>query len=117
MTLEEQKRLYGGESPLNAQRRLLKEQKLILAAIRAENDGKADAGKVMNIAAEAINELCRADAKHGPMAEKVEGLYTLKCEVMELTREVHRGKHDPAAMRKEAIQVAAMAIKFLRDCC
>lgn len=63
------------------------------------------------------DELARADKKHGSMAEMVEGLYTLQCEVMELAREVHRKNHDPEAMKKEAIQVAAMAIKFLRDCC
>lgn len=61
-------------------------------------------------------ELDRADRKHPPMAEMVEGLYTLKCEVMELEREVIRRNFDPSAMKKEAIQVAAMAIKFLRDC-
>lgn len=69
------------------------------------------------LADEAIRELARADAKHGPMAEKVEGIFTLQCEVMELAREVHRKNHDPQAMRREAVQVAAMAIKFLRDCC
>lgn len=69
------------------------------------------------LAAEALSELDRADAKHGPMLEPVEGLYTLRCEVMELAREVHRAHRDPEALRKEAVQVAAMAIKFLRDCC
>lgn len=69
------------------------------------------------LAAEALTELDRADAKHGPMAEMVEGVYTLQCEVMELAREVNRKNHDPQAMHKEAVQVAAMAIKFLRDCC
>lgn len=63
-----------------------------------------------------LEELSRADAKHGPMAEPVEGLYTLRCEVMELAREVHRKNQDPAAMRKEALQCTAMALKFLRDC-
>ena len=66
---------------------------------------------------EVMEELKRADKKHAPMAEKVEGLFTLKCEVMELEREVVRINHDKQAMRTEAIQVAAMSIKFLRDCC
>jgi hypothetical protein len=64
-----------------------------------------------------FDELEAADKKYPPMAEKVEGLHTLKCEVAELEREIMRVNHDPAAMRKEAIQVAAMALKFLRDCC
>jgi len=71
----------------------------------------------LNIAFEAIEELDRADKKHGAMAEMVEGLYTLRCEVMELAREVHRKNNNTDAMRREAIQCAAMAIKFVRDCC
>lgn len=73
--------------------------------------------KELQIVGEIETELARADAKHGPMLEPVEGLYTLRCEVMELAREVHRKNQDPQAMRKEAVQVAAMAVKFLRDCC
>lgn len=66
---------------------------------------------------EVFAELSRADCKHPPMAESIEGFHTLLCEVTELQREVFRRNHDAQAMRKEAIQVAAMALKFLRDCC
>ena len=66
---------------------------------------------------EVFDELDRSDKKYGPMAEEREGLHTLKCEVAELEREVMKKKDDPEAMRKEAIQVAAMGLKFLRDCC
>lgn len=66
---------------------------------------------------EVINELDRSDKKYGAMAEEREGLHTLKCEVAELEREVMKKKDDPVAMRKEAVQVAAMGLKFLRDCC
>ena len=66
---------------------------------------------------EVFDELDRSDHKYGPMAEEREGLHTLKCEVAELEREVMKAKDDPEAMRKEAIQVAAMGLKFLRDCC
>lgn len=62
-------------------------------------------------------ELYKADQKHGPMQECIEGLYTLRCEVEELTREVHRKNKDLPQLRKEAVQVGAMALKFLRDCC
>lgn len=64
-----------------------------------------------------FNELDRSDKKHGKMMEMVEGLHTLKCEVAELEREIMRANHDPAAMKVEAVQVAAMGLKFLRDCC
>ena len=63
------------------------------------------------------NELNKADSKHPPMAEMIEGLHTLKCEVAELEREIMRKNFDDPDMVKEAIQVAAMAVKFLRDCC
>lgn len=71
---------------------------------------------IAKIFAEILDELDRADAKHPPMAEKVEGFYTLKCEVTELEREIHRKNFDGEAARKEAVQVGAMAIKLLRDC-
>ena len=66
---------------------------------------------------EVFNELDRSDHIHGKMPEMVEGLHTLKCEVAELEREIMRKNHDPAAMKVEAVQVAAMGLKFLRDCC
>ena len=64
-----------------------------------------------------LNELQSADRKHPPMVEMVEGLHTLKCEIAELEREIMRQNFNHVTMTKEAIQVAAMALKFLRDCC
>jgi hypothetical protein len=64
-----------------------------------------------------IKELAAADHKYPPMAEAVEGLHTIKCELAELEREIMRKGFDQKAMTKEGIQVAAMAVKFLRDCC
>ena len=64
-----------------------------------------------------LAELARADAKHPPMAEPREGFLTLKCEVTELEREVFRVNVSPEDVRREAIQCAAMCLKFLRDCC
>ena len=60
----------------------------------------------VEILAEINAELSRADKKHGPMGGKIEGLYTLRCEVEELSREVMKESHDPKSMRKEALQVA-----------
>ena len=64
-----------------------------------------------------LNELAAADRKYPPMAEAVEGLHTIKCELAELEREIMRQGFDQKAMIKEAIQVSAMSLKFLRDCC
>ena len=64
-----------------------------------------------------IKELAAADHKYPPMAEAVEGLHTIKCELAELEREIMRKGFDQKALSKEAVQVAAMAVKFLRDCC
>lgn len=62
-------------------------------------------------------ELIGADKKYGLMPERVDGIHTLKCELAELDREVHRINFNHDEMTKEAIQVAAMAVKFLRDIC
>lgn len=65
------------------------------------------------------DELLRADLKykHDPMTTAEMGLATIKCELMELEREVVRPKRHPEWLRKEAVQVAAMAVKLLRDVC
>lgn len=66
-------------------------------------------------------ELNRAYAQFPNFHSPHEGFAVLKEEVDELWLEV-RGKSDgpqglrKLAMRKEAIQVAAMAIRFIRDC-
>jgi hypothetical protein len=69
------------------------------------------------ILAAIILELNRADLKHPPMDGCEEGIETLRCEVQELNREVKRLNRDDEAMLKEAVQVGAMAVKFMRDCC
>jgi hypothetical protein len=73
--------------------------------------------KVVDIVGEVIKELNRADKKYRHMPESVEGLKTLQCEVCELDREVFRVNQDSDQKLTEAIQVAAMAVKFIRDCC
>ena len=66
---------------------------------------------------EIVSELRRADKKyqHDPMSTAELGLATIKCEVAELEREVLRPVYHEEWMRKEAIQCAAMCVKFLRD--
>lgn len=67
-------------------------------------------------------ELRRAMEKFPPMHSAHEGYAVTLEELDELWQEVQR-KNDgsdpgrPAAMRKEAIQVAAMATRFVIDCC
>ena len=64
-----------------------------------------------------LRELLSADSKHARMDGHEEGVETLKCEVQELYRETKRKEIDMPDMIAEAVQVAAMAVKFLRDCC
>ena len=64
-----------------------------------------------------VNELDKATKTHGSFASAHEGWAVLKEEVDELWDEVKRRVKDPVAMRKEAIQVAAMGLRFVFDVC
>lgn len=74
------------------------------------------------IIGEVMNELVSAVMDFPPMHSGHEGFAILKEEVDELWDEV-RAKNDgsdqdrTARMRKEAIQVAAMALRFIHDVC
>lgn len=68
--------------------------------------------KIITLIAE---ELRYADKKYGSMKNRFDGLHTIKCEMAEFERAVVCG-HDHDDLEKEAVQVAAMAVKFLRDC-
>jgi hypothetical protein len=65
-----------------------------------------------------LSELADAQATHGPFHSAHEGYAVLLEEVDELKDEVWKSpkKRNLAAMRREAIQVAAMALRFLEDC-
>ena len=58
-------------------------------------------------------ELKRATSQHGGFASWHEGYAVLLEEVEELWDEVKRKNRNVYAARKEAIQVAAMAVKFV----
>lgn len=62
----------------------------------------------------ACNELVKAQQKFGDFASPHEGYAVILEEVDELWAEVKR--NDRSAMRAEAIQVAAMVLRFLVDC-
>lgn len=68
---------------------------------------------------EVTRELCRATELHGPFASSHEGYAVILEELDELWEHVKRRAEDRdlAAMRREAIQVAAMALRFVVDVC
>lgn len=69
--------------------------------------------------ADVVDELERAQSAFGPFHSAHEGYAVLLEEVDELKVEVWKSprKRDVAAMRREAVQVAAMALRFIDDCC
>lgn len=71
-------------------------------------------GRVLH---EVREEVERAEAKWPAMNSAHEALGVLMEEVRELTDHVdtNQQRRDLEAMRKEAIQVAAMAVRFVRD--
>ena len=72
-----------------------------------------------NIAAEVQAELEQATAHFAPFNSAHEGFAVLKEEVDELWDEVKakQGARDLRNMRKKAIQVAAIAMRFVLDIC
>ncbi len=65
-------------------------------------------------------EFQRANSVHAPMASAHEGYAVILEELDELWDEVKKGGTEPRdlkRMRKEAVQVGAMALRFLHDVC
>lgn len=69
--------------------------------------------EMVSVSGEVLTELERASAKFPPFHSQHEGFAVLKEEVDELWQEVKHGT--PERAREEAIQVAAMAIRFVLD--
>lgn len=69
------------------------------------------------ILGDVVDELTAATAKFGSFNSAHEGFAILKEEVDELWDEVRakQGARDPQKLRREAVQVAAMAIRFILD--
>lgn len=63
------------------------------------------------------SEYADAIVNNGPMCSAHEGMAVLREEFDELWDEVKRKERTVDRMRQEAIQVAAMAIRFLVDVC
>lgn len=70
-----------------------------------------------SMAVEIDSELWMARHTYGPMRSAHEGFAILLEEVDELWDEVKKKESDRAKMRAEALQVAAMAIRFAQDVC
>lgn len=77
--------------------------------------------RVQEIGLEVQMELLHAREKFPPMQSAHEGYAILLEEVDELWEEVKGNKGDPSlyrqSMRKEAVQVAAMALAFILEVC
>jgi hypothetical protein len=69
--------------------------------------------ELTDIATEVLEELEKATLKHGPMKSAHEGYAVIKEEVDELWDAVK--KDDTEHAKREAVQVAAMAMRFLLD--
>jgi hypothetical protein len=65
---------------------------------------------------EVLREYNSATATHGPFNSAHEGYAVLDEERDELWDEVKKRNHNKVAMRREAVQVAAMALRFIVDC-
>ena len=72
---------------------------------------------INSIIAEVKAELQRARDKHAPMHGPHEGYAVILEELDELWIEVKAQHHNKERMRKEALQVAAMATRFVLDVC
>ena len=68
-----------------------------------------------DVLAEVAEELTRASRKHPPMRSLHEAYAILREELDELWAEIKRHKPDHAAIRAEAVRVAAMATRFVLD--
>jgi len=69
------------------------------------------------VLAEVEEELGRAQDKFSPFNSAHEGYAVILEELDELWQEVKDKTGEPHKMREEAIQVAAMAVRFVIDVC
>jgi hypothetical protein len=74
-------------------------------------------GRVIGALSDISGEFRKATEAHGKFNSAHEGYAVLAEELDELWAEVKRKDRDMAAMRKEAVQVGAMALRFLVDVC
>jgi hypothetical protein len=75
----------------------------------------ADAGPLRTALEHVADELAAARRKFPGFSSRHEGYAILLEEMDELWQEIKHGT--PERAREEAVQVAAMAIRFITDCC
>jgi hypothetical protein len=83
----------------------------------AASIGKSVLTDVRTVTALVLQELARARSLHGPIAGRHEGYAVTLGELDELWEECKKRNPDLMRLRKEAIQVAAMAMRFVLDVC
>lgn len=71
----------------------------------------------MSLVEEIYLELQRARARHAPMHSAHEGYAVILEEFDELWDEVKLKQASKEKMRREALQIAAMAVRFIEDVC
>lgn len=64
-----------------------------------------------------VDELSRANKVYKPFSSAHEGYAVMLEEMDELFDEIRKKRPDKSRMQDEAIQVGAMAIKFIQSCC
>lgn len=69
------------------------------------------------LASALVLEYRRARTLHPGFHSAHEGWAVLKEEMDELWDEIRKKNSDPVLMAEEAVQIGAMALKFLVDCC
>lgn len=89
------------------------------AGIASEPQEMEQDYRVGNALADVVDELMGALEKFPPMNSAHEGYAVLDEEMDELWDHVKtkQGERDIEKMRKEAVQVAAMALRFIADVC
>lgn len=91
-----------------------------LGIVGATREGHAivtQAATEISVAVEAGRELERAVEKFGPMASPHEGWAVIREEMDELWDHVKANTGRSPEARQEAIQVAAMALRYVWDLC
>ena len=73
--------------------------------------------RLVRIMNEVLAEAQRATAKHAPMRSPHEGISVLREEFEELWDHVKADTGETKEAREEAIQVAAMAVRYIHDLC
>lgn len=82
--------------------------------MRSETIGVTSVEKIANLI---YQEFLEATERYGPFHSTHEGYAVIKEELDELWAEIKKKNPDKEHLKREAIQVAAMAMRFLYDLC